>query len=301
MLEGQNGLNWKHWKNILQAAETLGFQCVFRSDHYSNSNPPDRDSLELWVSLTYAATHTQRIEFGSLVAPVTFRHPAMTVRMAAAVDDLSGGRLVLGLGTGWQEREHKQFGVPFYDRKTRFEMLQDALEMTTRLLDSQIPVSYSGKHFTLENAILLARPQRRLPILIGGNGQHKTLGFAANYAQEWNAVFTTPDAVSANNTRLDDLLHANGRQPRAVKRSLMHGLVYGADHELAGKAAALYRMTPEQARERSMFVGKGQALVDHIGRYVDAGIERFMLQWLDYDDVDGLAALANDIIGVFNN
>src|SRR5574341_1760325 len=112
MIEGQDGLNWSRWQRILQAAEDLGFQCVFRSDHFTNASPPDKDALELWVSLTYAAGHTQRIEFGSLVCPVTFRHPAMTVRMAAAVDDLSGGRLVLGLGVGGQEREHTKFGAP---------------------------------------------------------------------------------------------------------------------------------------------------------------------------------------------
>ena len=91
MLEGQNGLNWGRWDRVLNAAEQLGFQCVFRSDHFTNANPPDKDSLELWVSLTYAATHTKRIEFGSMVAPVTFRHPSMVVRMAAAIDDLSDG------------------------------------------------------------------------------------------------------------------------------------------------------------------------------------------------------------------
>ncbi|KAB2853821.1 MAG: LLM class flavin-dependent oxidoreductase, partial [Anaerolineae bacterium] len=107
MIEGQHDLNWARWKKLLQAAEDFGFQCVFRSDHFTNANPPDYDSLELWVSLTYAATHTKKIEFGPLVTPVTFRHPSMTVRMAAQVDDLSGGRLVLGMGAGWQEREHR--------------------------------------------------------------------------------------------------------------------------------------------------------------------------------------------------
>jgi F420-dependent oxidoreductase-like protein len=301
MLEGQDGLNWKHWQTLLQAAEDLGFQCVFRSDHYSNAQPPDKDSLELWVSLTYAASHTKRIEFGSLVAPVTFRHPALTTRMAAAVDDLSGGRLVLGLGAGWNEHEHSQFGVPFYDRVTRFEMFEDALEITSRLLDSNEHVSYEGKHFSLKDAILLERPQRRLPILIGGNGPNKTLGYVAKYAQEWNAVFSSPENVKANNARLDELLQANGRLPKDVKRSLMHGVVYGFDHELETKAGELYGGTVEYARGRGMLVGRGQALVDLIGSYVDAGVERLMLQWLDYDDMDGLEAFAKDVLPAFNS
>ena len=141
MVEGQNGLNWERWERILTTAEQLGFQCVFRSDHFTNPSEPDLDSLELWTSLTYAATKTSRIEFGPLVAPVTFRHPSMTVRIASAIDDLSGGRLVLGLGAGWQEREHRLFGVPFHDFKTRFEMFTDALYMTTELYRSKGPVT----------------------------------------------------------------------------------------------------------------------------------------------------------------
>jgi alkanesulfonate monooxygenase SsuD/methylene tetrahydromethanopterin reductase-like flavin-dependent oxidoreductase (luciferase family) len=138
MIEGQHGLNWERWTRILDTAERGGYQCVFRSDHFTNPSEPDMDSLELFVALTFAATHTERIELGSLVAPVTFRHPAMTVRQAAQIDDLSNGRLVLGLGAGWQEREHVNYGIPFYDFKARFERLHDALEITQRLLTSEL-------------------------------------------------------------------------------------------------------------------------------------------------------------------
>ena len=147
MLEGQAGLTWQRWGRLLEAAEVLGFQCVFRSDHFTNSAPPDQESLEAWVSLTYAATQTEAIEFGTLVSPVTFRHPSMLVRMAAAIDDLSDGRLVLGMGAGWQEREHHNFGVHFPDRATRFEMLKDELEIVARLLISDTPVTYTGQAF----------------------------------------------------------------------------------------------------------------------------------------------------------
>ena len=110
MIEGQNGLNWARWQRIARLAEEAGFVGLFRSDHFTNGNPPDLDSLELWTSLTWLADNTKRIEFGPLVTPFSFRHPAFTTRMAAAVDDLSGGRLTLGLGAGWQEREHALFG-----------------------------------------------------------------------------------------------------------------------------------------------------------------------------------------------
>ena len=160
MIEGQDGLNWARWKRLLRTAEDCGYQCVFRSDHFTNPVGEDKDSLELWISLAYAASHTKTIEFGPLVAPITFRHPSMNVRYAAAIDDLSGGRLVLGMGAGWQDREHKKFGVPFYDFPTRFQMLEEALELTQRLLLSDAPSDFQGVYYQLEDAVLLPRPAR---------------------------------------------------------------------------------------------------------------------------------------------
>ena len=121
MLEGQNGLTWPRWQRIARAVEDLGFAGLYRSDHYTNMNPPDVESLELWVSLTWLASHTERIEFAPMVSPVSFRDPSMTARMAAAVDDLSGGRLSLGLGAGWQERGTYQLwlGLAGYSRPLR--------------------------------------------------------------------------------------------------------------------------------------------------------------------------------------
>ena len=121
MVEGQAGLNWQRWQRIAVAVEDLGFVGLYRSDHYTNMDPPDEDSLELWVSLTWLASHTRRIEFGPLVSPVSFRHPTMLARMASAVDDLSGGRLTLGMGAGWQEREHTNYGWDLLDIPGRFD------------------------------------------------------------------------------------------------------------------------------------------------------------------------------------
>src|SRR5690606_37342146 len=223
LLEGQMGLTWSRWSRILEVAETLGYQCVFRSDHFTNPQPPDVESLEAWVSLTYAVSHTSRIEFGTLVSPVTFRHPSILVRMAAAIDDLSGGRLVFGMGVGWQDREHHNFGVAFPGRKTRYEMLRDELEIAARLLSSDEPVSYAGKHYSLHDAILLPRPQRAggPPILIGGNGPKRTLPLAAEFADEWNGVFLDPATYRERSMLLDDLLSERGRERGDVKRSMM--------------------------------------------------------------------------------
>src|SRR5512139_647255 len=119
MLEGQDGLNWQRWQRIARLVEDQGYVGLYRSDHYTNPEPPDEDSLELWVSLTWLASHTSRIEFGPLVSPFSFRHPTMIARMASAIDDLSGGRLVLGLGAGWQEREHHNYGWDLLPVKER--------------------------------------------------------------------------------------------------------------------------------------------------------------------------------------
>ncbi len=302
MIEGQHDLNWARWKRLLQVAEDFGYQCVFRSDHFTNANPPDYDSLELWVSLTYAATHTKRIEFGPLVTPVTFRHPSITVRMAAQVDDLSGGRLVLGMGAGWQEREHRLFGVPFYDVPTRFEMLTDALEMTQQLLHSDTPVTFKGKYFSLDEAILLPRPARKggPPILIGGRGPKRTLPLAAKYADEWNAVFIPLEQFKERNALLDQLLDERGRTRQSVKRSLMTQVVYEpTDAELSARLAGKPSAT-ELITDRGLIVGTGSAVVDQIGAWVEAGIERFMLQWMDYDNIDDLEKMARDVLPHFH-
>lgn len=301
MLEGQNGLNWRRWQRILQAAEDLGFQCVFRSDHFTNAVGPDYDSLELWVSLTYAASFTKRIEFGSLVCPVTFRHPAMTARMAAAVDDLSGGRLVLGLGAGWQAREHHHFGVPFYDVPTRHAMFEEALEMTSRLLESAEPVFYRGAHFSLDEAILLPRPERKIPILVGGNGLKRTLPLAAKYADEWNGVYLSPENYQARMTTLDSLLEAQGRKRSDVKRSLMSGTVLAAHQNELDSVLQKRGITFEEAKARGIIAGTPEMWVEQIGRFVEVGAARFMLQWLDLDDIAGLERIAKDVLPHFHN
>jgi len=301
LIEGQYGLNWPRWQGILKAAEDFGYKHVFRSDHYT-IGPPDLDSLELWVSLTYAASHTSRIEFGSLVTPVTFRHPPLTARMAAAVDDLSNGRLVLGMGAGWHEREHRQFGVPLYDVPTRFEMFEEALQITLSLLRSDTPVSFEGKHFSLEEAILLPRPQRPggPPILIGGNGPKRTLPLVARYASEWNADAILLDELKEKMALLDELIEQNGRQPADVKRSLVYKLLCGKDEADLQARLEERGATADELRAKNTFVGTTAMLVDDLGRYADVGVERFMLQWLDLDDIDGLEMIASEVLPHFH-
>lgn len=298
MLEGQDGLNWERWQRIGQAAEDLGFVGLFRSDHFVNPQPPDKDSLELWVSLTWLASHTRRIEFGSLVSPFSFRHPTMTARMASAVDDLSGGRLTLGLGAGWQEREHHNYDWPLLDLHDRLVRFEEGMEVVTRLLKSDAPFNFEGRYYNLHDAVLLPRPARPggPRILIGGNGPRKTLPLAAKYASEWNAVFVTPERVKELNGILDGELEKLGRAKTEVRRSLMTRVLFGKDEvALKTKLEAVGR-SREELQQVGVIAGNATQVVEHLGRAAEAGAQRIMLQWIEMDDMDGLEALAKEVL-----
>jgi F420-dependent oxidoreductase-like protein len=301
MIEGQNGLNWSRWQRIARAVEDFGFVGLYRSDHYTNTDPPDLDSLELWVSLTWLADNTRRIEFGPLVSPVSFRHPTMTARMAAAVDDLSQGRLTLGLGAGWQQREHANYGWDLLDTSARFDRFEEGLHVITSLLGNDAPVNFEGRYYHLNDAILLPRPQRRggPPILIGGNGVKRTLPLVARFSDEWNAVYIPVEEFARLNKILDDLLTEQGRQAGSVRRSLMTGCIFGYNKQdildkvkfrTQGKHSA------QSLRQRGLVVGTPEELVDQLAPLSEAGAQRVMLQWLDLDDIQGLQALAQKVM-----
>jgi len=298
MIEGQNGLTWPRWQKIATAVEDLGFAGLYRSDHFTNADAPDKDSLELWISLTWLASHTKRIEFGPLVSPVSFRHPALTARMAAAVDDLSGGRLTLGLGAGWQEREHRLFGFDLLDLNSRFERFEEGLQVITALLKSDDPVTFEGKYYQMREASLLPRPARPdgPTILIGGNGERRTFPLVAKYADEWNAIFVQPAKLIRLNTRLDELLQAQGRDPKSFKRSMMTGLRFGRTKKELDEKLASRRQTAEELRKRGLVVGVGDEVKEQLAELERTGLQRLMLQWLELDDLDGLTALAKVVL-----
>lgn len=297
MLEGQHGLNWPRWQRIVRAVEDLGFVGLYRSDHFTDANPPDIDSLELWVSFTWLASHTSRIEFGPMVSPVSFRHPVFTARMAKDIDDLSGGRLTLGVGAGWQVREHRNFGFDLLELPERFARFEEGLEVITRLLHSDTPVDYSGHYYQLHESVLLPRPQRKAgpPLLIGGNGEKRTLPLVARYANEWNGVFIPAPRYRELNQRLDELLTAAGRQPSSVRRSLMTRVIFGRT-DAAVQAQLESDESIDGLRERGVVVGTAHAVVEQLGKLAEAGAQRVMLQWMDLDDLDGLAALADAVL-----
>ena len=301
MIEGQNGLTWPRWQRLAQAVEDLGYTGLYRSDHYTNANPPDKESLELWTSLTWLASHTQRIEFGPMVTPLSFRDPTMTARMAAAVDDLSGGRLILGLGAGWQEREHTNYGWDLLDIHQRFQRFEEGLEIITRLLHSDTPSGFRGQFYRIQDAILLPRPQRPggLSILIGGNGSQRTLPLVARFATEWNSIYLPVEKFQELSAQLDEMLSATGRQPKEVRRSMMTGCEFGVDKaevKQKVKTRTKGKLSPKELHKRGLMVGTANEVVEQLGKLAEAGLQRVMLQWLDLDNLDGLESLAVGVL-----
>jgi alkanesulfonate monooxygenase SsuD/methylene tetrahydromethanopterin reductase-like flavin-dependent oxidoreductase (luciferase family) len=261
MLEGQNGLNWPRFQRIATAVDDLGFAGLFRSDHFTNAEPPDIDSLELWVSLTWLASHTKRIEFGPMVTPVSFRNPVFTARMGKDVDDLSGGRLVLGVGAGWQVREHHNFGFDLLDVGPRLDRFEEGVEVISSLLRSDT--------------------QRTLPLV-------------AQYAEDWNGVFIPAARYAELSKHLDELIEKEGRKPSSVRRSIMTNVLFGRDdNEVARKVG---NRDKEELRKRGILIGTKNALQDQLAELEEAGVQRALLQWLDLDDIDGLEAFANAVL-----
>ncbi len=298
MIEGQQDLNWPRWQRIARAVEDLGFAGLYRSDHFTNPSPPDLDSLELWISLAWLASHTSRIEFGSMVSPVSFRHPVWTARMAKDVDNLSGGRLILGVGAGWQEREHANFGFDLLEIPERFARFEEGLEVITHLLRDEEPVNFQGAYYQLQEAVLLPRPERPggTRILIGGNGEKRTLPLVARYANEWNGVFIPPARFATLSAQLDQLLEEAGRKPQEIRRSLMTRVIFGrTDAEVQTQVEEM-GTTVDAARERGIVVGTGSAVQEQLGKLADVGVQRVMLQWMALDDLEGLAALAAAVL-----
>jgi F420-dependent oxidoreductase-like protein len=298
MIEGQNGLTWPRWQKITQLVEDAGFVGLFRSDHFTNSNPPDLESLELWISLTWLACNTKRLEFGPLVTPFSFRHPVHTARMASAVDDLSNGRLILGLGAGWNEREHHLFGFDLLEPEARFERFNEGMEVVTRLLQSDEPVTFDGRFYQLRGATLLPRPHRRggPKILVGGNGVKRTLSYVVRYANEWNCVSLNPQEFTRMNAKLSDRLAAAGRKPESVRRSMMTGCVFGKDDATLKEKLAARGKSLEQLQQDGTVAGHISAVKEQLQELEQAGLQRIMLQWLDLDDLESLEALAKGVL-----
>ena len=291
MIEGQDGLNWDRWRHICEDADRLGFASLRRSDHlFSVFGVDGRDALDCWTSLALAAEWTQRIEFGPMVSSLTWHYPAVLARQAAAVDILSGGRFILGVGAGWHQVEHDRFGVPFPTLKQRMDNYENGVQLILRAWERTQP-----------------KPVRngRVPLLLGGGGGEKRgLRIVARYADEWN--LTNADTEIYEHKLGVFLAHCKevGRDPDTVKRSIMQGYIIGAtESEVLERAATIKEVVPRfegmdarqvaQERSKMWFVGTPEQIAEKMRGFTKLGVELFMLQHFLQDDRAGLQLLSS--------
>ena len=296
MVEGQEGIGWDRWRRLALAVEELGYAGLYRSDHFPNKRTGMyRDGLELWASLAWLAENTSRIEFGPLVSPVSFRHPVITAWQASSVDNLASGRLWLGLGAGWHEWEHETFGFDVLNMDRRFVRFEEGLEVVTRLLRNDEPVSSDGQFYRLREAQLMPRSPwpGGTPVVVGGNGVRRTLPLTARYADEWNAVFLKAEAFGDLNARLDELVREAGRTPEQVRRTLLTRVIFGRTE------ADVDRKLDGELRDHlpaAVLAGVTGEIVERLGHLSEAGVQRVMLQWLEVDNIDALEAMAHSVL-----
>jgi F420-dependent oxidoreductase-like protein len=295
MVEGQDGLNWARWRAIARTAEEVGFVGLYRSDHFTNPAGPYKDSLECWTSLAWLASNTTRLEFGPLVSPVSFRHPSMLVRQAAAIADLSGGRLQFGIGAGWQDREHTNYSYHLGSVPERMARFRESVQIMAHLLRSDEPLDFSGTHYSMHEAVLLPRPTHRVPIVIGGAGRQITLPLVARYADEWNSGPRPPDEFRETNAYLDGLIEKAERPRESVRRSMMLFVRTGANQsDLDARLAA--RPVPESFR-RNMLIATHAEVREHLHQLEAAGVQRAILNFMgEHDDIEGMAALGRALL-----
>ena len=309
-IEIADGLNWERWKRIVPLVDRLGFRGLYICDHFYPGSEGYSDSIEINLAFAYLAVTSQRLEFGSLVAPVSFRDPNFLVRQAMHLDNLSGGRMVLGVGAGWNEREHRAFGYELGDKKTRMDRFAEALEVMSLLAKHAEPVSFNGKFYRLDNAVILPRAARPggPRIMVGGAGPQRTLPLTARYADIWNTGGGRgPEGYREASTRLDELLVKYDRQPRDVRRTLMAQVIaYRNDAELAQRMR--YRQANEPGlspkellasflqRSPHAITGSPAECVEQIKAFERVGVEEIMVQRMDLDDDDGLRIIAEEVL-----
>ena len=228
MIEGQEGLTWERWRALARAVEDSGYAGLYRSDHLTGLfGDPARPSLDTWASLTWLASHTERIRFGPLVCPLTFYHPALLAKRAAAVADLSGGRLDLGIGAGWHEGEHAMLGIPFPPLKERMDRFECGARVIRALWQGR-PVTLEQPYYPLREAQAFPLPPGgAVPLVVGGRGERRTLRIVAEHADEWNLTRVTPAEYAAKCRVLEEHCRAVGRDPATIRRSLMVPIVTG--------------------------------------------------------------------------
>jgi alkanesulfonate monooxygenase SsuD/methylene tetrahydromethanopterin reductase-like flavin-dependent oxidoreductase (luciferase family) len=294
MIEGQEGVSWEQWIALAEACEEHGIETLFRSDHYlSQGDGGRREALDAWTTLAGLAARTTRLRLGTLVSPVTFRHPAVLAKSAVTVDHISGGRVEVGIGAGWMEPEHRAYGFPFPELSERLRLLAEHLE-TVR------------SQWTDGPAVPKPVQKPYPPLIVGGTGGRGTTEPAARFADEYNTLLADPDECARRRRRLDAACERVGRDPATMRFSLMTGCLVAPDASgLRERARRLLVRRGDEGgdpdalvkryRERGV-AGTPDQVVGRLRQLEDAGrVERVMLQHLQHDDLDMVALIGREV------
>ena len=295
MVEGQEGVTWQDWCALADACEEHGVETLFRSDHYISQGDEARNvAHDAWTTIAALAARTSTLRFGTLVSPATFRAPALLANAAATADHVSGGRIELGLGAGWMEREHRAYGFPFPEIATRVEMLAEQIEIVHRLWTEE-RVDFRGRHYTLEDAPAQPKPvqQPRPPLLVGGSGWRGTIEPALRFADEYNTPFVAPEDAATIREKTEPL-----------RFSVMTGFLVGETHEeMRERADALYSRRPRElgfdewlaSYSERCVVGSVEEAAEQLRAYERAGCDRVMLQHLLHTDLEPVRLLGREL------
>jgi F420-dependent oxidoreductase-like protein len=305
MIEGQEDVTWADWLGLARACEEHGVEALFRSDHYlSVEGRGERGSLDAWASLAALAAVTSTVRLGTLVSPATFRHPSELAKVVASVDQVSGGRVELGLGTGWSEPEHLAFGFPFPPLGERMGVLEEQLQVVSgQWADG--PFSFEGRHYAMKDLDAQPKPVQRPrpPLLMGGSGRPRSLALAARYADEYNTTYRTTAGCAEVRRDLDEACRREGRDP--IPLSLMTGWLAGEDRaELLDRAGRLAELRGQgggaedflRGLPEGFLAGTLDELIPRLEELAEAGVERVMLQHLLHRDLDAVEQIGRRVV-----
>jgi len=320
MIEAQQSLSYLDQLALARRAEAAGFEAFFRSDHYASfPGPADGPSTDAWVVLAGLARETERIKLGTLVSPVTFRHPGNFVKVVTTVDEMSGGRVEVGVGAGWNEADHLPLGLAFPEIGLRADLMEDQLAILHGLWTEPDGWSYDGHQVRVEGGFLRPKPVDvpgrpraangavRPRILVGGEGTPRGFRLAARYADEFNITSSSPERTTERYALLDEACRVAGRDPRTLTHSAMVATMIGRDEaEVARRRSALLQGlgVPEgggsawyEARKARWILGTPDEARAMIRRFADAGVERIMLQDFLPLDLEMVDLMGTELIG----
>jgi F420-dependent oxidoreductase-like protein len=306
MIEGQEDVTWEDWLALAAACEANGVGTMFRSDHYlSVVDKRERGSLDAWITIAALAARTETLRLGTMVSPATFRHPAVLAKEVASADRISGGRVELGIGAGWWEREHELYGFDLPPVGPRIDAMEEQMQVILGHWGPG-PFDFSGEHFRAEELDALPKPVQdpHPPLILGGSGGPRSLRLAATYADEYNVVMATPEKAAEVRAGLDRACEAIDRDPATLPLSTMTSWVVGADREdLRERAGRLAEWTGEggdgdgylAGLRDSAIVGTVDEAVERLRALAAAGITRVMGQHLLHRDLDAIELMGRQV------